>query len=219
MPHSSGRIIFLLEADPDYSADYALALAAITTFALQKATNQSTVHIKVATVSWEPMHPVTRRLFQKYLGAVGAWGSISEFLVSKFEPLPANPVVLNDIPSDLLKYGTVSNDTGSLCLRFRDAMLDAEDQDERNTVSSQWDPWITASTSKGNYDTIPSALKEPGVELQMLHLNADFRLAERLPSYYTLSIFASPTVPRLIFDRRSRQLLHTFLWISESEEL
>ncbi|KAF5547951.1 hypothetical protein FNAPI_8387 [Fusarium napiforme] len=98
-------------------------------------------------------------------------------------------------------------------------MLDVEDQDERNTEPSQWDPWTTASTSKGNYTTMPSALKDPGVELQMLHLNADFRLAERLPSYYTLNIFASPTVPRLIFDRRSGQLLHTFLWISESEEL
>ncbi|KAG9500821.1 hypothetical protein J7337_006502 [Fusarium musae] len=98
-------------------------------------------------------------------------------------------------------------------------MHDAADLDKRNTEPSKWDPWITASTSKGNYDTIPSALKDPGVELQMLHLNADFRLAERLPSYYTVSIFASPTVPRLIFDRRSRQLLHTFLWISESEEL
>ncbi|RBR10622.1 hypothetical protein FVER53590_04464 [Fusarium verticillioides] len=219
MPHQSGRIIFLLEADPDYSADYALALAAITTFAVHKATNQSAVHIKVATVSWEPIHPVTRRLFQQYLGALGAWGSISEFLLTKSEPLPANPVVLKDLPSNLLEYGTASNDTGSLCLRFRDAMHDAADLDERNTEPSQWDPWITASTSKGNYDTIPSALKDPGVELQMLHLNADFRLAERLPSYYTVSIFASPTVPRLIFDRRSRQLLHTFLWISESEEL
>ncbi|PNP77997.1 hypothetical protein FNYG_08723 [Fusarium nygamai] len=98
-------------------------------------------------------------------------------------------------------------------------MHDAEDQDERNTEPSQWDPWITASTSKGNYASIPAALKEPGVKLHMLHMNADFRIAERLPSYYTVSIFASPTVPRLIFDRRSRQLLHTFLWISESEEL
>ncbi|KAF5596498.1 hypothetical protein FPANT_4313 [Fusarium pseudoanthophilum] len=98
-------------------------------------------------------------------------------------------------------------------------MHDAADLDEQNTEPSKWDPWITASTTKGNYATIPSALKDPGVELQMLHLNADFRLAERLPSYYTVSIFASPTVPRLIFDRRSRQLLHTYLWISESEEL
>ncbi|KAF4419327.1 hypothetical protein FACUT_11495 [Fusarium acutatum] len=170
----------------------------------------------MATVSWESIHPATRQLFHGY---VGIYGSISEFLLTKYEPEPAQPVILNDMPSDLLQYGTVSNDSGSLCLRFRDAMHDAEDQDDWNTMSSQWDPWITTSTTKGNYASIPADLKESGVRLQMLHMNADSRIAELLPSYYTASIFASPTVPRVIFDRRSHQLLHTFLWISESEEL
>ncbi|KAF5723784.1 hypothetical protein FMUND_1520 [Fusarium mundagurra] len=98
-------------------------------------------------------------------------------------------------------------------------MHDVEDQDERNTVSSRWDPWTATFTAKGHYDSTPAEMREPGVKLQMLHMNADSRIAEPLPSYYTVSIFASPTVPRLIFDRRSHQLLHTFLWISESEEI
>ncbi|KAG5750848.1 hypothetical protein H9Q72_002983 [Fusarium xylarioides] len=211
----SNRIIILLEADPDYSAEYALALATITTFAQQKATNQRALHIKVATVSWESIHPVTKQLFHKY---VSAYSSISEFLLTKYEPYLPDLVTLKDLPSDLLKYGTVSNDSGSLCLRFRDAMYDAEDQDERNTVPSQWDPWIATFTTKGHYASTPAEMKEPEVKLQMLHMNADSRIAEPLPSCYTVSILASPTVPRVIFDRRSHQLLHTFLWISESEE-
>ncbi|KAF5632759.1 hypothetical protein F52700_6297 [Fusarium sp. NRRL 52700] len=145
--------------------------------------------------------------------------NISEFLLTKSKPAPAQPVVLKDMPLDLLRYGTVSNDSGSLCLRFRDAKHDAEDKDEQNTVPSQWDPWSTIGTTKWNYACIPAALKKPGVSLKMLHLNANSRTAELLPSYYTVSIFASPTVGQLIFDRRSHQLLHTFLWISKSEEL
>ncbi|KAF5990298.1 hypothetical protein FBULB1_125 [Fusarium bulbicola] len=213
---SSDRIIFLLEADPDYSADYALALATITTFARQKTNVQRALHIKVATVSWESIHPVTRQLFHKY---VGLYGTISEFLVTRYEPQPAQPVILKDVPSDLLRYGTVSNDSGSLCLRFRDAMHDAEDQDEGNIVPSQWDPWLTTSTTKAHYPSIPAQLKQPGAQLELIHMDANSRIAELLPSYYSVSIFASPTISRVIFDRRSHQLLHTFLWISESEEI
>ncbi|KAF4493405.1 hypothetical protein FAGAP_10478 [Fusarium agapanthi] len=212
----SDRIIFLLEADPDYSAEYALALATITTFARQKTTAQRALHIKVATVSWESIHPVTRQLFHGY---VGLYGDISEFLLTKYEPQPAQPVILKDIPSDLLQYGTVSNDSGSLCLRFRDAVHDAEDQDEGNSVPSQWDPWMTTSTTNAHCSSIPAHLKQPGVQLQMIHMDANSRIAELLPPYYSVSIFASPTIGRVIFDRRSHQLLHTFLWISESEEI
>ncbi|CZR39093.1 uncharacterized protein FPRO_05715 [Fusarium proliferatum ET1] len=210
------RIIFLIEADPDYSAEYALTLATITSFALRKTSIQRALHIKIATVSWEGIHPVTKQLFHQYSSL---FTGVSEFLLAKYEREPAQPVILKEMPSDLLKYGTVSNDSGTICLRFRDAMYDAEDQDEGNTLPSQWDPWITMSTTNGHYTSFPPGVKEPGLKLQMIHLNANARIAELLPPSYSVSIFASPTVRRVIFDRRSHQLLHTFLWISESEKL
>ncbi|KAH7177309.1 hypothetical protein DER46DRAFT_621268 [Fusarium sp. MPI-SDFR-AT-0072] len=191
----SDRILFIIDADPDYSAEDALALAAITTFAASRTTADSGLHIKVATISWECIHQVTRELFESYSE------SIFEFLLRRPDPEPIEPVILKTMPSDLLKYATVSltNDSGPLCLRFRDAMHDAEDLDDWNTMPSQWDPWIRTSNTKGNCSSIS--------------------ITELLPSCHSVSILASPTVRRVIFDRRSHQLLQTFLWVSASEEL
>ncbi|KAF5259910.1 hypothetical protein FOXYS1_9462 [Fusarium oxysporum] len=211
----SDRILFIIDADPDYSAEYALALAAITTFAASRTTADSGLHIKVATISWECIHQVTRELFESYNG------SIFEFSLRRSDPEPTEPVILKTMPSDLLKYATVSptNDSGPLCLRFRDAMHDAEDLDDWNTMPSQWDPWIRTSNTKGNCSSIPTSLEQPGAKIQMLHMDANSRIAELLPSCHSVSILASPTVRRVIFDRRSHQLLQTFLWVSASEEL
>ncbi|KAF4956335.1 hypothetical protein FGADI_3912 [Fusarium gaditjirri] len=169
---------------------------------------------EVATMSWEGIHQVTRELFESYNQ------SLFVFPLQGPVPEPTEPVILNTMPSDLLKYATVSPGDGprTLCLRFRDAIHDAEDLDDWNTMPSQWGPWIGTSNTRGNCSSIPTSLEQHGATMQMLHMDANSRIAERLPPCYSVSILVSPTVRRVIFDRRSHQLLQTFLWVSESEE-
>ncbi|KAF9768298.1 hypothetical protein IL306_014432 [Fusarium sp. DS 682] len=60
------RIIFIIDADPDYSAEFALALATITTFAASVTTAERDLYIKVATMSSECIHQVTKELFESH---------------------------------------------------------------------------------------------------------------------------------------------------------
>jgi hypothetical protein len=166
-------------------------------------------------MSWECIHQVTKELFESHNL------NFCEFSFRRSDPEPIEPVLLKKMAPDLLKYATVSpaHDFGHLCLRFRDAMHDAEDLDDWNTRPSHWDPWIGTSNTKGNCSFSPARLGQPGAKREMLHVDANSRIAESFPFYHSVSILASPTIRRVIFDRRSHQLLYTFLWVSASEEL
>ncbi|KAF4452991.1 hypothetical protein F53441_4222 [Fusarium austroafricanum] len=59
------RLLFVIDADPDYSAPFAIAFAATTTRA-GLVSRPGTMYTRIVTMSWEGIHPVTRELFDNW---------------------------------------------------------------------------------------------------------------------------------------------------------
>ncbi|KAF4340192.1 hypothetical protein FBEOM_5889 [Fusarium beomiforme] len=78
------HIIFIIDADPDYSAEFSLVLAAITTFSSSVATPARDLRVKVATMSSECIHEVTKELFKRHSK------NFCEFRPSQLELEPEN---------------------------------------------------------------------------------------------------------------------------------
>ncbi|KAF4991674.1 hypothetical protein FDECE_13963 [Fusarium decemcellulare] len=66
-PEIGSKALIILDADPDYSADFALALTAATSFAESATAQDDNAAIRVVTLSWEGIHQLTKKLFGQWV--------------------------------------------------------------------------------------------------------------------------------------------------------
>ncbi|KAJ3538585.1 hypothetical protein NM208_g5842 [Fusarium decemcellulare] len=85
------KAVIILDADPDYSADFALALTAAASFAESATAQDDNAAMRVVTLSWEGIHQLTKRLF-------GQWGVPREFTLSSVNR--KNPKWIKTRPED-----------------------------------------------------------------------------------------------------------------------
>ncbi|KAJ4256780.1 hypothetical protein NW762_008876 [Fusarium torreyae] len=208
------RAMFIIEADPDYAADFALTLAAITTFAGSMTKTRADVRIRVATMSWGIIHDVTQALFRH-------WAEQPQLFM--LPQVAQEPIKMMTIPATqtgieaLDEYArTLDLFADHFVLRFREhdnswntehAKLDKT----REFLDFWWPKFISTENSYAlrHFSEISTR--------RMFNLAKNTRAPNRLASSDHFSVLTSKTCRRVIFDRRTRQIVEVPLWCSLSE--
>ncbi|KAM0546024.1 hypothetical protein ACHAPJ_011038 [Fusarium lateritium] len=206
--------MFIIDADPDYAADFALALAAITTFARSMTESHTDMKIRVTTMSWEIIHDVTYELFTH-------WGEQPRlFILPQVTQEPIKTMLIPDTETGIEAFDeytrTLNPLADHLVLRFR------EEDTSWNTEHAKFDKtqefldfWRPESISTEN----SYALRHPSkISIhRIFNMAKSTRVPNRLASSDHFSLITSKTCRRAIFDRRTRQIVEVPLWCSLSE--
>ncbi|KAG5750061.1 hypothetical protein H9Q70_007263 [Fusarium xylarioides] len=191
-------VVIIIEADPDYSAEYALSLIAWTT--MLKRHSSSSVCMRLMTMSWESVHDMTRAIWNY-------WPTAEEPL--REYVLPSMPRGMGKVISDSkTKSATlemiqwvkrVAPDGPHTCISFR----------RPSRLDESWDRCY-----QHHQQGLDSAIKPR----RALFINLDFISAERISDAGKPHLITSSTRRRLIFDLETRQPVTVTTKCSNSEE-
>ncbi|KAF5723745.1 hypothetical protein FMUND_1481 [Fusarium mundagurra] len=203
----------MIDADPDYSADFAIALAAITTYSAVSST-----HMRVVTLSGDRLHEITRDLFEHF-------STPREFLIPDEHRSEFTAV---EIPEEqttseaLFEFAnTLDASFPHTCLRYTEEdnswlinpSMHCEDSEE---WVKQWNETIlTPSDQHLIQDFIKPRPIHPGGML--LTLPPSFRYATQISCPGQVIVVTSNTCRRKIFDLVTRQVVTVTLRTSLSE--
>ncbi|KAF4964985.1 hypothetical protein FSARC_7163 [Fusarium sarcochroum] len=207
------RALFIIDADPDYAADFALALAAITTFAGSTTKNRADMRMRVTTMSWEIIHDITQELFRH-------WAEPQLFIFPHVAQEPIKMVTIPDTQTGIEAFDeyarTLNPSADHFVLRFK------EFDNSWNTEHAKFDKtrefldyWWPEFISTENSYSLRHLSKMSTHRVFNLAKNA--RGPTRLASSDHFSLLTSKTCRRIIFDRRTRQIVEVPLWCSLSE--
>ncbi|KAF4991672.1 hypothetical protein FDECE_13961 [Fusarium decemcellulare] len=186
--------IIIIDADPDFSADFSLALAATTTFAISAASDTG-AKMRVLTLSWEKIHPMTKKLF-------GRGGVPQEFLVS--DPGRTIPKL-------------VEHEDGLMVL---DRVADQLDPEGRHhALCFQGLPemgvWDSFTLSMDNFDAVKHHSGDP--KRSIVYIETGLRVPEMFQGADFIHLITSDTAWKKIFDLQTRQVLGVAVKLSASE--
>ncbi|KAF5622808.1 uncharacterized protein FTJAE_10787 [Fusarium tjaetaba] len=203
----------MIDADPDYSADFAIALAAITTYSAVSST-----HMRVVTLSGDRLHEITRDLFQHF-------SAPREFLIPDEHRIEFTAV---EIPEEqtaseaLFEFANILDASfPHTCLRYTEydtswlinPSMDCEHSEE---WAKQWsETTLTPSDQHLIQDFIKPRPIYPGGML--LTLPPSFRYAPQISCPGQVIVVTSNTCRRKIFDLVTRQIVDVTLRTSLSE--
>ncbi|KAF4987420.1 hypothetical protein FGRMN_10381 [Fusarium graminum] len=202
------RVLFIIDADPDYSAPFALALMAVTTFAGHMAGHRSGKSMRVVTLSWEKIHRITHELFSH-------WSQPIEFTITDmvFRQIPLIVPVGDHETSDEAtdKYARSLNDPSTqLRLRFEEHHLPFATPREKSPLVP---PWCEMKIVPYRMLRLTQHCRRP----HMSSLPGGLQGAVQLFSVGHLMVSTSKTCSRQIFDLRTRQTVRVTVWASLSE--
>ncbi|KAF5536544.1 hypothetical protein FMEXI_10279 [Fusarium mexicanum] len=195
---NDGAVVVIIEADPDYSAEYALALIAWTTMIKRHST--SSARMRLMTMSWEGLHDMTKAIWDY-------WPTAKEPLREYVLPsMPRNGgrVILDSknksATTEMMRWVEKVAPKGThTCISFRrPARLD-----------ESWDRCY-----QHHQQGLDSAIKPR----RTLFINLDFKTAERIPDAGRPHLITSTTRRRPIFDLETRQPITVTTECSNSEE-
>ncbi|KAG5761454.1 hypothetical protein H9Q69_001331 [Fusarium xylarioides] len=203
----------MIDADPDYSADFAIALAAITTYSAVSRT-----HMRVVTLSGDKLHEITRDPFE-YLSTP------REFLIPDEHRIEFTAV---EIPEEQTASEALFEFANKLdpsfphtCFRYTEEddswlikpSMQCEDTEE---WLKQWNETIlTPSDQHLIQDLIkPRPIDHGG---NLLTLPPSFRYATQINCPGQVVVVTSNTCRRKIFDLITRQVVTVTLRTSLSE--
>ncbi|KAM5342296.1 hypothetical protein ACJ41O_013262 [Fusarium nematophilum] len=191
--------MFIIEVDPDFSTDFVLALTAAVTFASSIAEAEDTAKMRVTTMSWESIHPLTRDLFM-------FWKSFTEFDLPGLDHVQVNVV---DIPGAADGIHVMDNRIAQMGHSARHVAFCFEDLEH---PPSEWE----VTTIMPGHDATIMAL-DSSEDRRMFLLPCNAPLPQRLVAYDFAHVITSETSWRSIFDLRSRQVVEVALRASTSE--
>ncbi|KAF4503111.1 hypothetical protein FAGAP_666 [Fusarium agapanthi] len=191
-------VVVIIEADPDYSAEYALALIAWTTMIKRHST--SSARMRLMTMSWEGVHDMTKAIWDY-------WPTAKEPLREYVLPsMPRNGGrVLSDskdksATSEMMSWVKKVAPKGThTCISFR----------RPTRLDESWDRCY-----QHHQQGLDSAIKPR----RTLFINLDFKTTERIPDAGKPHLITSTTRRRLIFDLETRQPITVTTECSNSEE-
>ncbi|KAF4468935.1 hypothetical protein FALBO_4152 [Fusarium albosuccineum] len=194
------KALIILDADPDYSADFALALTAAASFAESATAQDDNAAMRVVTLSWEGIHQLTKKLF-------GQWGVPREF------NLPCasrkNPKWINTRPEDDIE--AVLNGCAN--------RVSAKG---RHTVMSFGPPLsdrVTWPSLEFSLELFEKLIRQfpHDTDRAMYILTSSDRAPALLEGCETGHIIVSETSSRPIFDLETRQVVTVTVTASTSE--
>ncbi|KAF5632115.1 hypothetical protein F25303_9519 [Fusarium sp. NRRL 25303] len=191
-------VVVIIEADPGYSAEYALALIAWTTMIKRHSTSSG--RMRLMTMSWEGLHDMTKAIWNY-------WPAAKEPLREYVLPSIARGggrVISNSktesATSEMMSWVQKIAPNGThTCVSFR----------RPTSLDESWDPCY-----QHHHQDLDSAIKPR----RTLFINIDFKTAERIPDAGKPHLLTSTTRRRLIFDLETRQPITVTTECSSSEE-
>ncbi|KAF5716226.1 hypothetical protein FMUND_6466 [Fusarium mundagurra] len=191
-------VVIIIEADPDYSAEYALALITWTT--MIKRHSSSSIRMRLMTMSWEGVHDMTAAIWNYWPAAKEP---LREYVLPSM-PRGGGKVISNSqsksATSEMINWvkGAAPDGTHT-CISFR----------RPSRLDESWD-----RCSQHHHQDLDSAIKPR----RTLFINLDFKTAERIPDAGKPHLITSTTRRRLIFDLETRQPVTVTTKCSNSEE-
>ncbi|EWG42761.1 hypothetical protein FVEG_04499 [Fusarium verticillioides 7600] len=191
-------VVVIIEADPDYSAEYALALIAWTT--MIKRHSSSSCRMRLMTMSWEGVHDMTKAIWNYWPAAKEPF---REYMLPSV-PRGGGKLISNSQSkseaSEMMNWvKRVAPDGKHTCISFR----------RPTRLDDSWDRCY-----QHRHQGLDSAIKP----LRALLINLDFKTAERIPDAGKPHLITSTTRRRLIFDLETRQPITVTTKCSTSEE-
>ncbi|KAF4333479.1 hypothetical protein FBEOM_12715 [Fusarium beomiforme] len=191
--------IIIIEADPDYSAEFALALSAWTVLVSHHSTSESPM--RLITMSWEDVHEMTKDFWNGLLCATEP--PLREFVlpyIQRNEPrvihIPEKKLAAQVMNVWVLKNAPNEKHT---CISF---------QGPTGTDES-WD-----DCHQDRHQGLDFATKPRRIHF----IRPDFKIAEKMSHEGLTHIITSKSRRRLIFDRQTRQNVTVTIRCSDSEE-
>ncbi|KAF4468937.1 hypothetical protein FALBO_4154 [Fusarium albosuccineum] len=185
--------IIIIDADPDFSADFSLALAATTTFAISAASDAG-AKMRVLTLSWEKLHPVTKKLF-------GRGGVPEEFLV----PDPGHTKPKRFEHKDVLMVLDRAADH-----------FDPEGKHQALCFQNFGNAaWPSDVLSMHGFDTVQEHPGDP--KRCLLYIGNGVRIPGIFEGADFVHVVTSDTARKKIFDLQTRQVLAVTVKLSTSE--
>ncbi|KAF5689665.1 hypothetical protein FDENT_4309 [Fusarium denticulatum] len=191
-------VVIIIDADPDYSAEYALALIAWTT--MIKRYSSSSCRMRLMTMSWEGVRDMTAAIWNYWPAAKEP---LREYVLPSM-PRGAGKVISNSQSKsatlEMLNWvKKVAPDGTHTCISFR----------RPSRLDESWDRC---------YQHLHQDLDSAIQPRRTLFINLDFKTAERIPDAGKPHLITSTTRRRLIFDLETRQPITITTKCSNSEE-
>ncbi|KAF9771820.1 hypothetical protein IL306_010518 [Fusarium sp. DS 682] len=191
--------VIIMEADPDYSAEFALALSAWTILVKQHSTSETPM--RLMTMSWEGIHQMTKDFWNGYLCATEP--PLREFILPYIQRNEARVI---EIPKNK-KGAQVMNE-----------WVRRNAPDEKHTCISFQGPTGTDESWDDCHQDHHQGLEFATKPRRIYFIRPDFRIAERMSHEGFTHIITSSYRHRLIFDLQTRQNVTVTIRCSNSEE-
>ncbi|KAF7552116.1 hypothetical protein G7Z17_g4550 [Cylindrodendrum hubeiense] len=200
------KVLFVIDVDPDFSADFVLALVALLTWTTKTASLQMNSKMRVLTMSSEAVHPLVRRIF----------GIYRDSPIIEFQQPPAlkssTPIILPVIADGesrsaeaiFLELSRENPEHLHMAVCFRPC-------DHLNLPPDWFIDVIHLYFAERNL----YALEESQRNFMVLH--CDVPVAEHLISPDHVHVITDGTRPRKVFDRLTNQIVRVNLEASGSD--
>ncbi|KAF4956289.1 hypothetical protein FGADI_3866 [Fusarium gaditjirri] len=190
--------VIIIEADPDYSAEYALALATWTI--MVKGRSTFNCRMRLMTMSWEGIHDMTRAIWNYW---PAAREPLREFVLPSVQR-DEGRVVLNSKNKSTISemknwVDRVAPDGTHTCISFQ----------RSRGFDESWD-----HCHQDLQQGLESAIKPRRIHF----ISLDFKTAEKILNAGKPHLITSSTRRRLIFDLETRQPVTVTTQCSDSEE-
>ncbi|PNP77952.1 hypothetical protein FNYG_08678 [Fusarium nygamai] len=191
-------VVVIIDADSDYSAEYALALIAWST--MIKRHSSSSCRMRLMTMSWEGVHDMTAAIWNYWPAAKEP---IREYVLPSM-PRGGGKVISNSQSKsatlEMINWvKTVAPNGTHTCISFR----------RPSRLDESWDRCY-----QHHQQGLDSAIKPR----RTFFINLDFKTAERIPDAGKPHLITSTIRRRLIFDLETRQPITVTTKCSNSEE-
>lgn len=203
------KVLFVVDVDPDFSVDFALALVALATWTAGMFKDRPGAAVRLATMSSEPLHPVVSGIFQIH---TADFPEVPEFLledpilnVAETVHIPRGDQngAMSALTDTITRLGAARVHT-AVCFRPRWA------SDER--LSETWElAELLADVPDyaGGFNWKKNC--------RVIFTEVGLRLPEKLIDSEFVHIITSDTRARFIFDSSLKQLVRVNLKLSASE--
>ncbi|EEU44520.1 uncharacterized protein NECHADRAFT_85153 [Fusarium vanettenii 77-13-4] len=204
------RSVFIIEVDPDFSADFFLALYAAVEFSLSVTEEQPQAAMRLATMSWEPADELYSRLVQQT-----EHGIITFVLPGNSEPYISFGVGSGEeepFQAIISKLDQLGSDDLHTVVYFQD-----EDRPPPRWKEDEWEGW---GWTREVFELDPHGrfpVQDEPTGSVMLRVPCDTRGFGRLETDGYVHIIPSRTRQRPIFDMQTRQVVRVELRVSQSE--
>ncbi|KAL7766631.1 hypothetical protein ACKLNR_004547 [Fusarium oxysporum f. sp. zingiberi] len=195
-------VVIIIEADPDYSAEYALALTTWTIMIKGHSTFNG--RMRLMTMSWEGVHDMTKAIWNYWPVAKEP---VREFVLPSIQR-DRGRVILNSEKkngmSEMKRWvNRVAPDGNHTCISFQSSFQRPGGLDET------WD-----HCHQDHQQGLESAIRPRRIHF----IGPDFKTAEKIVDAGRPHLITSNTRRRLVFDLETRQPVTVTTQCSNSEE-